>query len=88
MSTKSAKDHYGKLNELMYNKLEKDECDTILDEMFWYEVLDRTVRWILGMDDKKITKDAILEIAQHYINDPETLGDAMDLSDCFEETSW
>ena len=76
---------YDELNSIIYDRWEKDDCEGIYAEFLWYEVLDKTMRWILGMDDEKITKKAILAIAEHYTHDREVISDARSMSECFEE---
>ena len=76
---------YDELNSIIYDRWEKDDCEGIYAEFLWYEVLDKTMRWILGMDDEKITKKAILDIAKHFTNDKEIIKDARSMSKCFEE---
>ena len=76
---------YDELNSIIYDRWEKDDCEGIYAEFLWYEVLDKTMRWILGMEDDKITKQAILDIASHMVNDDEVIQTAKELSDCFEE---
>ena len=76
---------YERLNEIIYNRWEKDDCEDIHAEIFWYSVMNSTMRWILGMEDDKITKQAILDIASHMVNDDEVIQTAKELSDCFEE---
>lgn len=78
---------YEKLNSIVFDKWMNDDrtFDDIYSELFMYKVLDNTMRWILGMDDEKITKKAILEIAEHFTNDKDTIEEARELSGCFVE---
>lgn len=76
---------FDKLNDAVYNRWYKDDCENVIIEIFWYEIYDKMMRTILEMDDEKITKQSILEIADQFINDPQIISDARMLSNCFEE---
>ena len=78
--------NYEDIREVIYKRWEDDECEGIHEEILTYVVLTNTLRWVMGMDDEKITKQAIYDIAKHFVNsDPEIIETAKELSDCFEE---
>ena len=77
---------YDELNEIIYKRWEDDDCDGIPEEIFSYVIMSNTLRLVMGIDDEKITKQTILDIAKHFANnDPEIIETARELGECFEE---
>ena len=76
---------HNKMNSIIYNRWEKDDCDGIIEEIFCYKILNEAMKDIFELKDEEITKDAILNIIRAQTKDKGLIDEAKELSSYFEE---
>ena len=77
--------YFTDLNDIIYNRWNKDDCEDIIVELFFYQVFDEILRTVMNTEDENITKQFIMDTAKKCIDDPDVIDDARSLSRCFEE---
>lgn len=77
--------NYEKMNNIIYDRWEKDDCDGIYEEIFSYMIMSNTFRRIMEMDDERITKKMIIDTIKMMCENKNIIDEARELSSCFEE---
>ena len=77
--------YYSRMTDIIYGRLEKDDCEDIIEEIFCYTILNEAIKDIFELKDEEITKDMILNVIRAQTKDKGLIDEARELSGCFEE---
>lgn len=77
--------YYSRMNDIIGDRWEKDDCDGIIEEILCYKILNEAMRDIFELKDEEITKDMILNVIRAQTKDKGLIDEARELSGCFEE---